>query len=140
MLYIQASNSSGVVYSVYSFFLADLKVDNILVGLEDASVIQDFARAQSFNPMPRKTRDGCKVYLSHNDFGDLRSYYILPKITDFGLAHHQGPTSVLNRHPIQPDDYRAPEVILGAGWTYSADIWNIGVLVRLNPLLILIDG
>ncbi|KAJ6155144.1 hypothetical protein N7470_005710 [Penicillium chermesinum] len=105
------------------------RVDNILVGFEDSSVLRDFARAQSSNPMPRKTRDGHRVYLSKNDFGSLRSYYILPKITDFGLAHLQEDISVLNRHPIQPDDYRAPEVIVGAGWTYSADIWNLGVLM-----------
>ncbi|KAJ5415176.1 hypothetical protein N7465_003871 [Penicillium sp. CMV-2018d] len=107
----------------------DLKVDNILVGFEDSSVLQDFAHAQLSNPMPRKTQDGRHVYVSHNDFGSLRSYYILPKITDFGLAHLQEDNSVLNRHPIQPDDYRAPEVIVGAGWTYSADIWNLGVLM-----------
>ncbi|KAJ5728466.1 kinase-like protein [Penicillium malachiteum] len=31
--------------------------------------------------------------------------------------------------PIQPDPYRAPEVILGNGWQMEADIWNIGVLL-----------
>lgn len=112
--------------------MADLKIDNILVGFEDPSVIQDFANAQSLNPMPRKVQDGHTVYLSHNEFGDLRSYYILPKITDFGLAHRQEARPVLNRHPIQPDEYRAPEVILGAGWTYAADIWNLGLLVSPN--------
>jgi hypothetical protein len=40
------------------------------------------------------------------------------------------------RHPIQPDHYRASEVILGAGWTYSADIWNLGVLVRFSFFVI----
>lgn len=113
-------------------FSPDLKVDNILVGFEDPSVLQDFACAQSSNPMPRKGKTGHTVYLSHNDFGSPISYYILPKITDFGLAHHQKDATVLNRHPIQPNDYRAPEVILGAGWTYSADIWNLGLLVSLE--------
>ncbi|CAI7609709.1 unnamed protein product [Penicillium viridicatum] len=27
---------------------------------------------------------------------------------------------------IQPDIYRAPEVILQAPWSYSVDIWNVG--------------
>ena len=108
----------------------DLKLDNTLVGFEQESVVEDFANAQSSNPMPLKENNGRTVYLSHNDFGPLRSYYILPKITDFGLAHHQKDLPVLNRHPIQPDCYRAPEVILGAGWMYSVDIWNIGLLVR----------
>lgn len=30
---------------------------------------------------------------------------------------------------IQPYLYRAPAVILDVLWTYSADIWNLGVLV-----------
>ncbi|KAI1905612.1 hypothetical protein LOZ52_006769 [Ophidiomyces ophidiicola] len=106
-----------------------LKSDNILVGFEELSVLKDFAELQPSNPMPRKSKDGKTVYLSHNNFGTVRSYYILPKITDFGLAQRQKDATLLNRHPIQPDPYRAPEVILGAGWTYSVDIWNLGLLM-----------
>ena len=71
---------------------------------------------------------------SHNDFGSPKSPYVLQKIADFGLAQYG--KSELQRHPIQPDHYRAPEVILGAGWTYSADIWSLGVLVRFAHYLI----
>lgn len=106
----------------------DLKLDNILVEFEDPSVIQDFVRQQVENPIPRKIRDGRLIYQSHNDFGPLRSLYTLPKIADFGLAQ-RGNGSQPQIYPIQPDHYRAPEVILGAGWTYSADIWNLGLLV-----------
>ncbi|KAH1424263.1 hypothetical protein KXX32_006990 [Aspergillus fumigatus] len=60
---------------------------------------------------------------------------MVPKIVDFGLAtslksdsQGQGGKSELGLHPIQPDQYRAPEVILGCGWSFSADIWNFGVL------------
>ena len=77
--------------------------------------------------------DGRSIYLSHNDFGPLRSYYILPKITDFGLAQQQEETAQPQRHPVQTDHYRAPEVIMGAGWTYSIDIWNLGVMVCIRP-------
>lgn len=68
------------------------------------------------------------TYLSHNNFGPLYSSKMLPKIADFGSAQ---PGDQLQIHPIQPDYYRAPEVLLGIGWSYSADIWNLGVLVRL---------
>lgn len=37
------------------------------------------------------------------------------------------------RYPIQPPMYHAPEVILGMGWSYSAGIWNFGILVRRYP-------
>ncbi|PGH27362.1 CMGC/SRPK protein kinase [Polytolypa hystricis UAMH7299] len=106
-----------------------LKLDNILVGFEQSSPLEDFAQAQVSNPMARKVKDGHTVYRSNNDFGHLRSFHILPKITNFGIAHGQKDPSFLNRHPIQPDHYRAPEVILGAGWAYSADIWNLGLLM-----------
>lgn len=63
---------------------------------------------------------------------------MVPKIADFelgtrldkpctrdGMAGKQ-----LGVYPIQPDHYRAPEVILRCGWDVKADIWNFGVLVR----------
>ena len=78
--------------------------------------------------MARKIKGGRVTYRSHNDFGPLKSFGILPKIADFGLAQRITP-SRRNIHPIQPDHYRAPEVVLGIGWSYSADIWNLGVLV-----------
>lgn len=97
-----------------------------MVEFEDLSVLEDFVQAQAENPMPRKIKDGRTIYQSHNDFGPLRSLYTLPKIADFGLAQRSTPQPQI--HPIQPDHYRAPEVILGIGWTYSADIWNFGLL------------
>ena len=51
------------------------------------------------------------------------------KVIDFGSAtfsdqYHS--TVVSTRH------YRAPEVILGLGWSFEADIWSIGcILVEL---------
>ena len=101
------------------------------MGFEDPSVIEDFVHGQAENPMARKVVNGRPIYQSHNDFGPLRSLYLLPKLADFGLAR-RGDCSQLHLHPIQPNQYRAPEVLLGTGWTYSTDIWNLGVLVRLN--------
>ena len=51
------------------------------------------------------------------------------KLIDFGSAtfetHHHS-TIISTRH------YRAPEVILGLGWTYPCDLWSIGcILVEL---------
>lgn len=105
----------------------DIKLDKIMVGFENHSVLGDFSRAQSQEPMSLKVQNGRMVYQSHRDFGPLRSSNILAKIADFGLAQYG--TNEPQRHPIQSNHYRAPEVILGAGWTYSVDIWNLGVLV-----------
>ncbi|EGC46600.1 protein kinase [Histoplasma capsulatum var. duboisii H88] len=63
--------------------------------------------------------------------GGLGNMY--PQITDFGAAtllandSHHG-TVQFGTRPIQPDYYRAPEVALGCGWSFSADIWNLGVM------------
>lgn len=109
----------------------DLKLDNIMMTIEDQSVIKDFVNEYLEVPIEqKKDLTGRTVYLSHNNFGPLKSLKgVLPKLVDYGLSHRLEPGK-LGHHPIQPDYYRAPEVILGKGWTYSADIWNLGVLVR----------
>jgi serine/threonine protein kinase len=110
----------------------DLKADNIMMSFEDPSVVDEYVDAQGYHPMPRKTVSDRNIYLSHNNFGDLKSYWMLPKIADFGLAHRRGDVEASFRHPIQPLLYHAPEVLLGVPWSYSADIWNLGVLVSIS--------
>ena len=117
-----------VIITTQAYSIIDLKLDNILVGFEDRSVIKDFVKKQAENPMPRKFKDGRSIYLSHNDFGPPRSFGILPRIADFGLAQSGNGSEPL-LHPIQPPLFHAPEVLLGTSWTYSADIWNLGALV-----------
>lgn len=112
----------------------DLKADNILMSFKNPSVLEEYVKAQSEHPMPRKRVDDRNIYLSHNNFGNLQSYWMLPKITDFGLAHQAG-RGIPLRHPIRPPLYHAPEVLLGVPWSYSADIWNLGVLVSVYILL-----
>ncbi|KAE8154409.1 kinase-like domain-containing protein [Aspergillus avenaceus] len=76
------------------------------------------------------------VYRCHNDFGPLDPSGLgnmYPQITDFGAATLLGnskanDTVELGTRPIQPDYYHAPEVVLGCGWSFSADIWNLGVM------------
>ncbi|KAI0469392.1 kinase-like domain-containing protein [Xylaria cf. heliscus] len=68
----------------------DLKLDNIMVTVEDPSIIEVFIQGQSKHPMARKQVGTRTVYRCHNDFGDihgnegLRNMYV--KITDLGLA------------------------------------------------------
>ncbi|CAP99560.1 Pc22g22720 [Penicillium rubens Wisconsin 54-1255] len=118
---------------------ADLKLGNILMSFEDENVLPNFIKRQQ--PMQCKV-DGdsaLTIYRCHNDFGALNGREIknmVPKITDFGLATRLDKPSTRNGmvgeqlgiYPIQPDYYRVPEVILGCGWDFKADIWNFGVL------------
>jgi serine/threonine-protein kinase SRPK3 len=106
---------------------ADLKPDNILLGIEDPTVIDEFVRDEAENPSPRKTEGSRGIYSCRN-FGDFRKPPGRPKLTDFGLAV-RGDISQPHNHPIQPDLFQAPEVIIRASWTYSVDVWNLGVMV-----------
>lgn len=107
----------------------DLKADNFLLGFEDRSVIDDYVRQQKERPPLYKEVDGHPIYQSRADFGGLRKGIGLLKISDFGAAVF-GNVSTPHCHDIQPDQFCAPEVLLKAGWTYSADIWNLGMVVR----------
>ena len=111
--------------------LKDIKPENILVGLESASVLHDVANAEAEEPSPRKVLGDRTIYLSRNNFGVPKSSPGKPVLTDFDTAT-LGNVSHPLTHPIQPNPYRSPEVTLGAPWTYSADIWNLGLMVRLS--------
>ena len=107
--------------SMKAHSIKDIKADNILLGFKNMSVIEEVFQRQAEHHMPRKIKDGRAIYLSHNNFGPLKSYLMLPKIADFGLTHLGGGEEPLS-HPFQPSLYHAPEVLLGTQWTYSADI------------------
>lgn len=75
------------------------------------------------------------MYQSFNKFGPLNSLRSVPQLIDFGLATRLEEDDDWGVWPIQPDHYQAPEVILSNRWQMSADIWNLGVLVRSVILL-----
>ncbi|KAE8146926.1 kinase-like domain-containing protein [Aspergillus avenaceus] len=119
---------------------ADLKPGNILMSFENETILTNFIKRQQ--PMQYKNdgESGRTIYRCHNNFGALDAREIkniFPKIVDFGLATRldkpSNQTGMLGRplgiYPIQPDYYRAPEVILGRDWDFKADIWNFGVLL-----------
>lgn len=109
----------------------DLKLENIMVSFEDPTVLAEFLDSQFETPMACKIDStGRPVYQSHNDFGPLKSLGSIPQLVDFGLANGLRQDDDWGIWPIQPDHYRAPDVILGIGWQLNVDIWNFGVLVR----------
>ncbi|KGO73413.1 hypothetical protein PITC_085510 [Penicillium italicum] len=106
----------------------DIKADNIMFGIKDDSVFTDFEENELQRPVPRKEvdADGRTIYMSQ----ELK----IPKqvgatvLCDFGSAI-LGTSNKYHSVFIQPKIYRAPEVILGVPWTYSADIWNVGCMI-----------
>jgi serine/threonine-protein kinase SRPK3 len=107
----------------------DIKEANILLGT-DKSVLRAFEKEELNKPCPRKELDGRTIYLSRElstltDFG-------APVLCDFGSAVQLDGAE--RREDIQPNIYRAPEVILDIPWTCSVDIWNVGCMVSVNSL------
>ncbi|KAI1945502.1 hypothetical protein LOZ57_004189 [Ophidiomyces ophidiicola] len=93
----------------------DLKSDNFLLAFEDSAIIEEYVRQQEKSPAPFKDGDG------HPAFGKIR-------LSDFGAAVF-GNVSTPHSHDIQPFEFTAPEVLLRGTWTYSADIWNLGMML-----------
>lgn len=103
----------------------DIKEANILLGADD-SVLQDFEREQLRNPCPRKELPEGTIYQSR----ELNMPRAIgePMLCDFGSAVPLD-DGVEHREDIQPNVYRAPEIILDIPWSYSVDIWNVGCVV-----------
>src|SRR5277367_3684370 len=71
----------------------DLKPDNIMVKIEDPSILDTDARSEFQNPLPQKhCEDGRTIYLSRNNYGQPRATTGVVRITDFDLSvHGDGP-------------------------------------------------
>lgn len=89
--------------------------------------MNELIKEEENDPTPAKVYDNRCIY-PHRNFGNLRGPPGHPKIADFELAV-KSPDDGMYNHPIQPDLLQAPEVILRAGLSCSADIWNLGVMV-----------
>ena len=101
-----------------------------MMGLGDPTILDRVVQDEVMHPSPRKTADshGRIIYQSRSDFGDAPTDAIIAsaKITDIGLAEWGDER---HNHSIQSNAFTAPEVILAAGWSYPADIWNLGVML-----------
>ena len=106
----------------------DIKEANILLPA-DSSVLTQFEKQESEEPSPKKEADGSVIYLSR-EMGTPKSFGA-PVLCDFESAVPLDDGQE-HREDIQPDIYRAPEVILDIPWTYSVDIWNVGCMVSIN--------
>lgn len=102
----------------------DIKADNIMFGIDDDSVFSTFEEQELLDPSPRKLVGGRVIYLSREL--QMPKNWDAPVLCDFGSAV-AGDKEHLE--DIQPDIYRAPEVILEAPWSYQVDIWNTGCMI-----------
>ncbi|EGU83477.1 hypothetical protein FOXB_06009, partial [Fusarium oxysporum f. sp. conglutinans Fo5176] len=75
-----------------------------------------------------KQLDDRTIYLSRNNYGPLARPTGTIQLVDFDLAVHSKPGE-LHYGAIQGEIYLAPEVIIDSGYSYSADIWSLGVIL-----------
>ncbi|KAJ5195299.1 uncharacterized protein N7498_008737 [Penicillium cinerascens] len=107
----------------------DLKTDNLMLSLEDDTMLVDFTDEEIKQPSPRKKIDVTRTIYQSRQF--RRPFggegFGLPILCDFGEArvgktHESGPF-------VQPSIYRAPEIIFEMAWGSPVDIWNLGALI-----------
>lgn len=104
----------------------DIKATNIMLRIDDESILEDFEKAEQQSPSPEKVvgknrtiYTSRRLRLPHDDLWGQ------PVLCDLGQARIGRAHTGL----IQPEIYRAPEVLFDMGWGHSADIWNLGVMV-----------
>ncbi|TVY75705.1 Serine/threonine-protein kinase SRPK, partial [Lachnellula suecica] len=102
----------------------DIKSDNILHFIEDTSILAAFEEAEIAQPSPRKKAVDREIYISRTL--DMPESIGEPVLCDFGNAVCG---TKINNYDAYPDVYRCPEVMLKLPWSYSADIWNVGVMI-----------
>ncbi|KID59753.1 serine threonine protein kinase, CMGC group, partial [Metarhizium hybridum] len=102
----------------------DIKADNIMFGIGDDSVFTAFEEQELADPSPRKIVDGRAIYLSREL--QMPKSWGAPVLCDFGSAVTG---HIEHLEDVQPDIYRAPEVVLEAPWSYEIDIWNTACMI-----------
>ncbi len=95
--------------------------------IADDAVLVDFEQRELQTPCARKETQGRCIYTSRELM--MPRNLGAPVLCDFGSAVVGG---VEHLEDVQPNIYRAPEVILHVPWTYSVDMWNVGCMVSRN--------
>ncbi|KAJ5948102.1 protein kinase [Penicillium verhagenii] len=104
---------------------ADLQENNIMLSVEDESILVAFDEAERSSPSPRKIVDDRVIYLSRGL--EIPKVHGRPILANFGEARFSSSLGT-QWEDIQPLIYRAPEVLLRMPWDEKVDIWNLGVL------------
>jgi serine/threonine-protein kinase SRPK3 len=102
-----------------------------MVRIENPSLLERDAQDEFNNPLPQKQMEDRTIYLSRNNYGRLTVPTGIIQLNDFD---HAVPTKEGQKHygAIQAELYRAPEVVIDAGYNESADIWSLGAMVRIS--------
>lgn len=112
-----------VISRKYLKFLIDLITDiqenNVMLSVEDESILVDFEEAEKTSPSPCKIVEDRVIYSSRDL--EIPKVHGRPILSDFGEARL---CSSLGKQweDVQPLVYRAPEVLLRMPWNEKIDI------------------
>ncbi|KZF22425.1 kinase domain protein [Xylona heveae TC161] len=105
----------------------DIQPNNILLGVDDVSILAEMEEDEIPNPVPRKQLQdriiytSCSMPLTNGE----------PVLSDLGEARFSKEKQC---GLIMPSVYRAPEVMLGMSWDYKVDIWAAWTLFEQGHL------
>lgn len=102
-----------------------------MMTIADESVLERVETAEAENALPKKVVDNLRtIYTSHKLGLPKDGLWGQPALCDFGEAR----IGKFHKGLIQPDLYRAPEVLFGMEWGPSVDIWSVAVMVSVCVL------
>ena len=104
-----------------------------MLRVEDESIFADYEKAEKLSPSDRRSIHGERTIYATRAFRRPRANaYGHPVLCDFGEARIGVPQPYTE---IQPEIYKAPEILMQFEWGHSADIWNAACLVRHSLIL-----
>ena len=99
-----------------------------MLSIDDESLLPEFEQEEFEQPSPTKVIDETRTIYGSRKLGlPKNSLWGQPVLCDFGEAR----IGETHKGLIQPELYRAPEVLFNMEWNYSADLWNVATLVSL---------
>ncbi|MCJ1259976.1 hypothetical protein MMC24_007816 [Lignoscripta atroalba] len=105
----------------------DIKLSNLMLTIQDKSILTNFEEAERKSPCPRKVVSDERTIYASRDFRHPKNHaWGHPVLCDFGEARIGGSYSY---EEIQPDVYKAPEIIMQTNWSHRVDIWNTACVV-----------
>nr|VWP02166.1 Chitin synthase export chaperone [Ganoderma boninense] len=127
LVLIHVLTALDYLHSKAKLIHTDINEHNILLDLDDAPTLAAFEEAERTDPLPRKDAGGGRTIYLSRALETAPEHYGKPVLCDFGEAR----IGLATKHTglIQPDQYRAPEVVLGVPWDEKVDIWTVGVLI-----------
>jgi serine/threonine protein kinase len=100
-----------------------------MLTVADKTILEDFEKAEAENPSPSKVIDDTRtIYRSRKLHLPTDDLWGQPVLCDFGEARIGDSHSGF----IQPELYRAPEVLFEMEWGSKVDIWSVATLVSVQ--------